>query len=159
MTCILLAINRFVEMCLPAKVAVKLYDGYRIYIWLSIPILEIICINLLEIPAFYSPKMHAWFFDPFNIVDSLSHPTMVRIKFTRWRKKVLFCHCTGHGKMEPDWFPIATANDRNLDPKFFSDFNRKSIVYPIFMRGIDCAHSRGVKMLPLLGFRVRKLVY
>ena len=38
-----------------------------------------------------------------------------------------------------------------------SDFNRKSVIYSVF--GNDCAHPRDVKMLPLLGFRVRKLVY
>ena len=79
-TCILLALNRMFEMCLPdfAKI---LYSGRRVYFWLAVPIVEIFYVNLFQVPGFYIPKMHAGFYDPFNLVDDLSNPTPVKLNF------------------------------------------------------------------------------
>uniref|UniRef100_A0A914C6S6 Uncharacterized protein n=1 Tax=Acrobeloides nanus TaxID=290746 RepID=A0A914C6S6_9BILA len=80
MTCIFLAFNRLFELCFP-KFAEKLYGGWRIYVWLAIPVLELIWCALFEKPALYSIKLHAWFFNPFELVEDLRYPTPLTSHF------------------------------------------------------------------------------
>uniref|UniRef100_A0A914DID2 Uncharacterized protein n=1 Tax=Acrobeloides nanus TaxID=290746 RepID=A0A914DID2_9BILA len=63
MTCILLAFDRFFEMCFP-KAAKKVFGGKMIYVWLAAPIIYILW-SFTQVPLVYSIVHHAFFFDPF----------------------------------------------------------------------------------------------
>jgi hypothetical protein len=63
MTCILLAFDRFFEMCFP-KAAKKIFGGRMIYVWLAAPIVYILW-SFTQVPLVYNVVHHAFFFDPF----------------------------------------------------------------------------------------------
>lgn len=58
MTCILLAINRFFEMLAP-RISNSLFNGKRIYFWLSIPIFYII-FTFSQESGIYNTKFYAF---------------------------------------------------------------------------------------------------
>ena len=66
-TCILLAINRFFEVFSP-RIAKSLFDGKRIYIWLTMPILYIF-FSFFQASAAYHIKYFAYYFTPFTGVE------------------------------------------------------------------------------------------
>lgn len=63
MTCIILAFDRFFEMCFP-KVAKRIFGGRMIYIWLAFPVIYIFY-SFFEVPLVYNVVDHAFFFDPY----------------------------------------------------------------------------------------------
>jgi hypothetical protein len=63
MTCIILAFNRFFEMCFP-ELAKKIFGGRMIYMWLMFPIVYILY-SFNEVPLVYNVVHHAFYFDPF----------------------------------------------------------------------------------------------
>uniref|UniRef100_A0A914DZY7 Cytochrome-c oxidase n=1 Tax=Acrobeloides nanus TaxID=290746 RepID=A0A914DZY7_9BILA len=63
MTCIMLAVDRFFEILFP-KTATILFGGTRIYLWMLVPIAYTI-FTLTQIPAFYSIKYQAFYYDPY----------------------------------------------------------------------------------------------
>jgi nematode chemoreceptor len=64
MTCILLAINRLLEMLAP-RIAKCLFKGRRIYIWLVLPILYMV-FACFQASAVYNIKLFAFYFNPFT---------------------------------------------------------------------------------------------
>uniref|UniRef100_A0A914DM42 Uncharacterized protein n=1 Tax=Acrobeloides nanus TaxID=290746 RepID=A0A914DM42_9BILA len=63
MTCIILAFDRFFEMCFP-EMAKKIFGGRMIYMWLAFPIIYILY-SFNEVPLVYNVVHHAFYFDPF----------------------------------------------------------------------------------------------
>jgi hypothetical protein len=63
MACIMLAIDRFFEILFP-KLAIRLFGGNMIYFWMMIPLAYIV-FTLTQIPAFYSIKSQAFYYDPY----------------------------------------------------------------------------------------------
>src|SRR5688572_5555943 len=63
MTCIMLAIDRFCEILFP-KLATILFGGKRVYLWMMIPVAYMV-FTFTQIPAFYSIKSQAFYYDPY----------------------------------------------------------------------------------------------
>uniref|UniRef100_A0A914EAT4 Uncharacterized protein n=1 Tax=Acrobeloides nanus TaxID=290746 RepID=A0A914EAT4_9BILA len=63
MACILLAIDRFFEITFP-KLATRLFGGNMVYLWMMIP-LAYMGFTMTQIPAFYSIKSQAFYYDPY----------------------------------------------------------------------------------------------
>ena len=63
MTCILLAINRLLEMLAP-RIAKCLFEGKRIYIWLIVPILYML-FACFQASFVYNIKLFAYHSNPF----------------------------------------------------------------------------------------------
>ena len=69
MAVVILALNRFLELCLPS-VAKKVFEGKRIYFWLMIPIVYMLYFNFW-LTHLYSIEKHTVVIDLFKDVPGI----------------------------------------------------------------------------------------
>jgi hypothetical protein len=77
MTCILLALDRFVEILFP-KIAKILFHGKKIYFWLLIPIIYCLWFFFFQLPSFHNTKFSAFYYDPYYGTKGLEGNEKVR---------------------------------------------------------------------------------
>ena len=73
MTCAILGFNRIVEIVSP-KTSIKLFRGWRTYLWLIIPTLYMFYFAFFTNPLLFSSTSYAMFFDPYVNIDAFEIP-------------------------------------------------------------------------------------
>uniref|UniRef100_A0A0K0FPH4 Serpentine Receptor, class T n=1 Tax=Strongyloides venezuelensis TaxID=75913 RepID=A0A0K0FPH4_STRVS len=62
-SCLLLAINRVIDM-FNSHLSLLLFDGYKTFLWLLIPIIYGLAAGIFSNPPGFTSKQMAWFYDP-----------------------------------------------------------------------------------------------
>src|SRR3569623_985870 len=83
MICIILAIDRLFEMTRPSAARV-LFQGKIMIVWLTIPIVYGLT-TFYQVPALYSTKLFAYFFDPF--IGTVGLQGMPQVKMINFNQK------------------------------------------------------------------------
>uniref|UniRef100_A0A914CG19 Uncharacterized protein n=1 Tax=Acrobeloides nanus TaxID=290746 RepID=A0A914CG19_9BILA len=70
LTCVILAVDRFLEMCWP-RAARIVFSGKRVYYWLALPIVYIL-FAFFHVPFVYNSERFAHFTDPYVGIQGMS---------------------------------------------------------------------------------------
>ena len=77
LTCVILATDRFLEMCWP-RVANVVFGGKIVYVWLVLPIVYML-FAFFHVPFLYNSRRYAYFTDPYVGVQGMSGNSAVRL--------------------------------------------------------------------------------